>query len=165
MMLISPKGHKIHCALHFGFLVSNNEAEYEVLIMRLKLAKKLQVDNLKVYSDSQLVMKKVNENYQVRGEKMVTYLVKVKKLMRSISVVTIEVVPRSQNANTDALAKLASIKDAKLLNVVSVEFLAQPSIKQRLEMMEVEQESPWMDPIITSLKHGELPKTRPKLGF
>ena len=24
MMLISPEGHKIHCALHFGFRASNN---------------------------------------------------------------------------------------------------------------------------------------------
>ena len=29
MMLISPEGHKIHCAIRFGFMASNNEAEYE----------------------------------------------------------------------------------------------------------------------------------------
>ena len=28
-MLISPEGHKIHCAICFGFKASNNEAEYE----------------------------------------------------------------------------------------------------------------------------------------
>ena len=52
MMLISPKGHKIHCTLHFGFPASNNEAKYEELIAGLKLARELRVDNLKVYSDS-----------------------------------------------------------------------------------------------------------------
>ena len=61
---------------------------------------------------------------------MVAYLEKVKELMGSISAVTIEVVPRSKNSNADALAKLASTKDAKLLNVISVEFLSRPSIKQ-----------------------------------
>ena len=35
MMLISPEGHKIHCALRFEFQASNNEAEYEVLITGL----------------------------------------------------------------------------------------------------------------------------------
>ena len=30
MMLISLEGHKIHCAICFGFKTSNNEAEYEV---------------------------------------------------------------------------------------------------------------------------------------
>ena len=38
MMLISPEGHKIHCALRFGFPPLNNEAEYEALIAGLYLA-------------------------------------------------------------------------------------------------------------------------------
>ena len=51
-MIISLEGRKIHCALYFGFSTSNNEAEYEPLIVGLKLAKELKVDNLKIYSDS-----------------------------------------------------------------------------------------------------------------
>ena len=31
MMLTNPKGHKIHCAIRFGFKASNNKAEYEAL--------------------------------------------------------------------------------------------------------------------------------------
>ena len=88
---------------------------------------------------------------------MVTYLEKAKELIATTSAITIEVVLRLKNANTDALAKLASIKDVELLNVVSVEFLAKPSIKQRYEVMELEQEPSWMDPIVAYLKNGELP--------
>ena len=50
--------------------------------------------------------------------------------------VSIEVVPWSKNANANALAKL--IRDAELLDAISVEFLAEPSIKQRPEVMELE---------------------------
>ena len=56
MMLVSPREHKIHCALYFGFQASNNEAEYEALLVGLRLAKELRVSHLKVYSDSQLVL-------------------------------------------------------------------------------------------------------------
>ena len=42
IMLISPEEHRIHCALCFGFRASNNEAKYEALIARLRLAKELQ---------------------------------------------------------------------------------------------------------------------------
>ena len=87
------------------------------------------MNNLKVYNDSQLVVNHVNETYQVRGEKMVDYLEKVKELIRSVSTFTIEVVPRSKNSHADALTKLASTKEKELLNVVSVEFLSEPSIK------------------------------------
>ena len=133
------------------FLVpkSNNKVEYEALIARLRLAKELQVGNLKLYSDSQLVVNQVNDNYQARRDRMVAYLEKPKELMGAISVVTIEVVPMSKNRNTDALAKLVSTKDDELLNAVLVEFLAEPSIKQRSEVMELEQEPSWMDRIVS----------------
>ena len=63
MLLISPKEHKIHYTLHFGLQASNNKAEYEVLIVGLRLAKELKVNHLKVYNDSQLVVNQVNETY------------------------------------------------------------------------------------------------------
>ena len=44
---------------------------------------------------------------------MIAYLLKAKELMGSISMVSLEVVPRSKNANANALAKLAFIKDTK----------------------------------------------------
>ena len=85
IMLLSPEGHKIHCTLRFGFQASNDEVEYKALVARLKLAKELKVDNLKVYNDSQLVVNHVNETYQVRRERMVAYLKKGKELLGSIS--------------------------------------------------------------------------------
>ena len=47
MTLISPEGHKIHCARRFGFMTSNNEAKYEALIAGLRLAPVLQVLNVR----------------------------------------------------------------------------------------------------------------------
>ena len=85
---------------------------------------------MKVYNNSQLVVNQVNETYQARWKKMVAYLDKAKELMGSISAVIVEVVPRLKNSNANALAKLASTKDAELLNAVPLEFLSEPSIKQ-----------------------------------
>ena len=79
MMLISFEGHKIHCAICFGFKVLNNEAEYEALIAGLRLACELQVRNVKIFSDSQLVVSQVNDIYLARGEKMAAYLDKAKE--------------------------------------------------------------------------------------
>ena len=56
MMLISPEGHKIHCAIRFVFKASNNKAEYEALITGLRLVCELQARNVKIFSDSQLVV-------------------------------------------------------------------------------------------------------------
>ena len=46
----------MHCTLRFGFKASNNEAEYEALIARLKLTKEMKVESLEIFSDSQLVV-------------------------------------------------------------------------------------------------------------
>ena len=58
------------------------------------------------------------------------------------------------------MAKLALTRDSELLDIVSVEFLAEPSIKPKQEIMELMRETSWMDPIITYLKNGELPEEK-----
>ena len=37
-----------------------------------------------------------------------------------------------------------------------MEFLAEPNIRQQLEVMELVQEPSWMDPIVAYLKNGEV---------
>ena len=59
LILTSPEGIDIEYALRFGFRASNNEAEYEAVIVGLNLAHSMEVDQLEVYNDSQLVVKKI----------------------------------------------------------------------------------------------------------
>ena len=93
MMLISPEGHKIHCALHFGFKASNNEAEYKAFIVGLCLAKELQVRSIQIYSDSHLVVNQVNDIYLARGDRMDAYVEKAKGLMESFLIASIKLIP------------------------------------------------------------------------
>ena len=74
LILVSPEGHQMHCALRFGFKASNNEVEYEALTARLNLAKEMKVESLEIYSDSQLDVCQVTNEYQAQGEKMAAYL-------------------------------------------------------------------------------------------
>ncbi|XP_022846390.1 uncharacterized protein LOC111369139 [Olea europaea var. sylvestris] len=56
VVLISPE-HRIFCeALPFDFKASNNEAEYEALIIRARMALGLGISDLIIHSDSQLVV-------------------------------------------------------------------------------------------------------------
>lgn len=59
MVITSPEGVISEHALCFEFLATNNEAEYEVIIMGLEATKELEVWDMKVYSDSQLVIKHI----------------------------------------------------------------------------------------------------------
>ena len=94
----------MHCALRFKFKASKNEAEYELLIEELHLAKKMKVESLEIYSDSQLIVCQITDEYQARGEKMAVYLQKAKDLLKSLSSYSIHQVSRSQNAQANTLA-------------------------------------------------------------
>ena len=63
LILVSLEGHRVHCALRFDFKASNNEAEYEVLIVGLKLAREIRVESLDIYSDSQIVVYQFTNEY------------------------------------------------------------------------------------------------------
>ena len=68
-ILTSPEGIDIEYELRFGFQASNNEAEYEAVIAGLNLAHSMEVDQLEVCSDSQLVVRQIEDTYEGKGEK------------------------------------------------------------------------------------------------
>ena len=51
LMFLNPKNHWNNRALRFSFKASNNEAEYEALLARLRLTKELQVDSISISCD------------------------------------------------------------------------------------------------------------------
>jgi ribonuclease HI len=53
------------------FLVTNNVAEYEAMIVGLKLVKELGAREVRLYSDSQLVVRQINE--EIRDESLLKY--------------------------------------------------------------------------------------------
>ena len=52
MVLQSSEGLSIAQVIKFKFVASNNEAEYEVVLVKLRLAKELYVTNLELRCDS-----------------------------------------------------------------------------------------------------------------
>ena len=77
LVLISPKGITIEKSLRLGFSVTNNEAEYEALLERMSMIQKLGGKSINMFTDSRLVVGKVNGELEVRDERMQEYLVQV----------------------------------------------------------------------------------------
>ena len=69
-------------ALRFEFQASNNK-EYEVVIAGRNLAHSMEADQLEVCSDSQLVVKQIEDSYEAKGEILIVYLKKVRELCKS----------------------------------------------------------------------------------
>ena len=127
-ILTSPEGIDIEYALRFGFRASNNEAEYEAVIVGLNLAHSLEIDQLEVCSDSQLVVRQIEDTYEAKSGRMILYLKKVRDLLKKFMLVKVRHIPRAENSQVDALAKLATASQEDLSRSTSVKYLAKPSI-------------------------------------
>ena len=56
IVLVSPESVRLERSLRLGFRLSNNKAEYEALIVGLKVAKKLDAEMIEIFSNSHLVV-------------------------------------------------------------------------------------------------------------
>uniref|UniRef100_A0A2N9F4Z3 Uncharacterized protein n=1 Tax=Fagus sylvatica TaxID=28930 RepID=A0A2N9F4Z3_FAGSY len=112
VVLRSPEGDIIKQAIRLQYPTTNNEAEYEALLVGLKTAKILGATELDVRSDSQLVVGQVNGDYEAKEGRMQQYLQLVRHQISQFHEVRLCRVPREQNTEADQLAKSASSSTA-----------------------------------------------------
>ena len=60
----------VEYALRFSFKTSNNQAEHEALITRLRIAKDLKVEKLRAFFDSLLVVGQTKEEFEAKDPVM-----------------------------------------------------------------------------------------------
>ncbi|GJU36197.1 reverse transcriptase domain-containing protein [Tanacetum coccineum] len=158
LILTNPEGIEFTYALRFRFDATSNEAEYEALIVGLRIAEQMGVKNLQANVDSRLVANQVNGTYVAKEADMVRYLEKVKALTGGFKAFTIKQIPRSENKKADALSKIASTSFAHLSKQVLVEELNEKSISEVEVLTVVEEEGDtWMTPIYKYLAEETLP--------
>ncbi|XP_071917217.1 uncharacterized protein [Coffea arabica] len=159
LLLTLPTGEELTYALRFDFPTSNNEAEYETLLIGLRIAHQMGVTAIRVRSDSQLVVYQVRGEYEAKEEVMKKYLAKVQEATALFDTFEIERVPRSQNKRADALSKLASSSFAHLNKEVFVEVVKQKSIDQ-VQVLAIDSSTTWMTPLVNFLSSGALPENK-----
>jgi ribonuclease HI len=93
----------------YGYLgrASNNVAEYQALIHALRWARGRGARAVRVFSDSELVVRQVNGQYKVKHPDMVPLHREATALMRQFESATISHVRREHNRDADRLANQA----------------------------------------------------------
>nr|CAN82186.1 hypothetical protein VITISV_031111 [Vitis vinifera] len=162
LLLQSPIGEHLEQAILLGFPVSNNEAEYEAILSGLDLALALSVSKLRVYCDSQLVVRHVQKEYKAKDERMAQYLAKVRDTLQRFTEWTIEKIRRIENGRVDALAGIAAslpIKEAIFLpiHVQTNSSIAETSTCNTIEARQPDSQE-WTNDIIKYLRIGTLPE-------
>ena len=80
LVLQTPSSEQMEYTIRIGFKATNNKAEYEAFLIGLKIAIKLRVESLDTFSDFQLVVNQVQEDYLAKDFRMVAYLDEVKAM-------------------------------------------------------------------------------------
>ena len=105
VLLISPEGilTKFKYKLD-GPRCSNNEAEYEALIVGLEALLELGATRVEIKGDSELVVKQITKEYKCIKENLMTYFVIVNMLLRKFEYMDIQHIPRIENQEANDLA-------------------------------------------------------------
>ncbi|KAL0315352.1 UNVERIFIED_CONTAM: hypothetical protein Sradi_5413400 [Sesamum radiatum] len=77
---LSSRGKDMEFAIKFNFKASNNEFEYEALVLGMRMAQDDGALQLLASSDSQLIVKQVNGEYEAKKDSMVQYLQQIEEL-------------------------------------------------------------------------------------
>jgi ribonuclease HI len=128
LLFISPLGKHLRYVLHLHFPASNNVAEYEALVNRLRITIELGVRRLDARGDSQLVINQVMKNSHCRDPKMEAYCDEVWRLEDKFYGLELNHIARRYNKTVDELAKIASGRTTVPPDVFSRD-LHQPSVK------------------------------------
>ena len=74
MILISPKEIKVEKSFRLGFLMSNNEAEYEAFFAGLRMSRQVGAKRVQVHCDSWLVISQIFGEFEAKDQRMMNYL-------------------------------------------------------------------------------------------
>ena len=83
---------------------TNNVAEYQALISGLTSAVQLGCRDLRIFLDSELIVRQIQRVYKVKNANLKTLFNKVMALLKKCDHWDIQHVPRSQNSRADELA-------------------------------------------------------------
>ena len=102
IVVITPEGIRLKHSFRLGFRASNNEAEYEALLAKLRTVLGMGALDIEIYSDSQLVVSQVQGSFETRDSQMKEYLQVIKQVLGEFSTAKVAQVSRGR---TDTLKR------------------------------------------------------------
>ena len=127
LVLISPEEIIIEKSLRLGFSATNNEAEYEALLMGMSMVQKMGGKVAEVFSDSRLVVGQVKGKLEAWDSRMQGYLSQVKCMQTKFESFELSHIPRGENTHFDSLPTLATSSARSFPWVIIVEDLYTPT--------------------------------------
>jgi ribonuclease HI len=164
VLLRNPEGQEFGFAVKLDFVTTNNEAEYEAVIAGLALSREMGATNVKILSDSQVVVGQVQGQFEAQEDRMARYLEEVRRFQSYFERFVITKIPLEENIRADEFSKIASGTEEEIeASRRQIIILTEPSIAPRTKVMEADsapEEPEWARDIIQFLRNGLLPEEK-----
>ena len=150
--------------MRLGFSATNNEAEYEALLVGMTMVQKMGGKVVEAFSNSRLIMGQVQGKLEARDLRMQEYLNQVRHLQSGFESFNLLQIPRRRNTHADSLAMLATSSAQSLPRVILLEDLCKSTEVERnvINVHQIRVGPSCMDFIMLFLKEGVLPKSKSK---
>ncbi|XP_050242117.1 uncharacterized protein LOC126691079 [Quercus robur] len=154
LVLISPERIIIKKSLRLGFSATNNEVEYEALLVGMTMVQKMGGKVVEIFSDSRLVMGQVQGELEARDMRMKEYLSQVRHLQSGFESFNLQHIPRSGNTHANSLAMLVISSAQSLPRVILVEnFCKRTEMKNEVvHIHQIKVGPSWMGSIVLFLE-------------
>ena len=127
LVLVSPEKITIEKSLRLSFSATNNEVEYEALLMGMMMVQKIGGKTVKVFSDLKLVVGQVRGDLEAQDPRMQEYSSQVRSIQTKFEFFDLSHIPKGGNTHADSLATLATSSAQDLPRVILVEDLYTPT--------------------------------------
>lgn len=111
VVVCNKDGRLIKEYAKFLGLATNNQAEYQALILGLEKAKSLGAAQVDCYLDSKLIVEQLNKNYKIKNPGLGSLFIKVWNLSQNFKSVNFYYIPREKNKPADTLVNKAISKN------------------------------------------------------
>lgn len=106
-IVVKENGKKIKSISQYVGKATNNVIEYKALIYALKETKSFSSEEVKIFSDSKLLVNQLTGKYKVKSEKLKSLYKRVAELAQEFKKIDIEKIAREDNKEADKLANKA----------------------------------------------------------
>jgi ribonuclease HI len=140
VFFVSPAQETISLSYKLEFETTNNVAEYESLVLGLRAAREMGIQEIAVFRDAELVVQQIRSAYQAKHPRLRNYTNEAWDLIDNLfSAFNIYFIPREDNVVADSLAVSASLLKVPLLPMVNsdVEIKYRPSVLDNVKHWKV----------------------------
>jgi ribonuclease HI len=140
VFFVSPTQETVSLSYKLEFETTNNVAEYEALVLGLRAAREMGIQEIAVFGDAELVVQQIRSAYQAKHPRLRNYRNEAWDLIDNFfSAFNISFIPREDNVVADSLAVSASLLKVSLPSIVNsdVEIKYRPSVPDNVKHWKV----------------------------